>query len=359
MSRPGVKDVRRVSAVALTALTVGSLLAGCSTASSGGTSGSGKTMKIGVITDSSEAGWGPLQGTVSQALAKKRGWTTVVLDDNNDPATFTKDVNTLIQDKVDAVVGFMQETGANTAAAKRLSAAKIPVITYDIAQPGWYFVGVDNAASGKLNGQALGAIVKSRWNCAVDLVMEGHATQVGTIDKERTNGEAQGLASVCPSIPTSAFKNFETAGSASTGLPAARNLLTANPTAKHIVAVGINDPSVEAALDAHKQLGGSSEIIGWGQDGSLIGTSGASPQMLGSAFYFLEGYPYYAFQVLDKIAGGSAPKATSADTATNGTLIKPCVVTAAQAKAIPDITSRASKVGSTDKSPYDLFCTAK
>jgi ABC-type sugar transport system substrate-binding protein len=359
MSRPNLQRWRRVGAVALTAVAAGSLLAACASGTGSGSTGSAKTMKIGVITDSSQAGWGPLQGTVAQALAKKRGWTSVVLDDNNDPATFTKDVNTLIQDKVTAVVGFMQETGANAAAAKRFAAAKIPVLTYDIAEPGWYFVGIDNAASGKLNGQALGAIVKSKWNCDVDLVMEGHASQVGVIDKERTNGEAAGLASVCPNIPTSAFKNFETAGSASTGLPAARNLLTANPSAKNIVAVGINDPSVEAALDAHKQLGGSSQIIGWGQDGSLIGTSGASPQMLGSAFYFLEGYPYYAFQVLDKIAKGTAPKATAADTASTGTLIKPCVVTAAQAKAIPDITTRATKVGSTDKSPYDLFCPAK
>ena len=348
---------RRAGVVAIAAVAAATLLAACSSGTGGSTGGT--TKKIGIIIDSTQTGWGPLQGTVAQALAKKRGWTTVILDAKNDPATFSKDVTTLIQDKVDAVVGFIQETGAAPAAAKRFGAAKIPVITYDIAQPGWYFVGIDNAASGKLNGEALGQLVKTKWNCQVDLVMEGHATQVGVIDTQRTGGEADGLASVCPNIPKSAFQNFETAGSATTGLPAARNLLTANPTAKNIVAVGINDPSVEAALDAHKQLGGDSQIIGWGQDGSLIGTSGASSEMAGSAFYFLESYPYYAFQLLDKIVAGTAPKASAADTSSNGVLIKPCVVTAEQAKSIPDINARATKVGSTDKSPYDLFCPVK
>ncbi|WP_158437842.1 sugar ABC transporter substrate-binding protein [Naasia lichenicola] len=350
---------RRVAViVAAAALSLGALSA-CSSGDSGGAGGSSDDgdFTVGVLVAGHDAPWEEQQADVATALAEKRGWTTIVLTYDNDPSTFTRNVSTLISKKVDAVVGFMVATGANAAAQQRFEAAGIPVITYDIAQDGWYFVGVDNAASGKLNGEAFGNALKEKWDCDVDLVLEGHQSAAGAVDEQRTGGEAEGLLSVCPDIPESAFQSFDSDGTAAAAQPAARNLLTANPNAKHIAVVGINDINVQAALDAQNQLGGDAEILGWGQDGGLIGTDAASPNMLGSAFYFLEGYPHYSFQILDKIAAGNPPE--MADTAANGLLIPPCVVTAAEAADVPSGDERTKEIGEKDEAGHDLFCPTK
>lgn len=354
----------RRSGLSVAALTAAvTMLAACSSSTSskapaaaGGSSGSsgGKALTIGVIVPGQSFDWAQYQGDIAKSLAAKRGWKTVVLDSGNDGPTLQKDAQTLIADKVDAVIGFFGVPSINPVLAQRFAAAKIPVITYDIAQSGWYFVGVDNAKSGQSNGQALGQAAKTKWNCQVDLVLEGTGAAAGVVDAQRTGGAADGFKSACPDVPASAYQKFETNGNLSVGVPAARNVLSANPSAKHIAVVGINDAAVESALQANEQLGSKADIIGWGQDGSLIGTSGASATMLGSAFYFLEGYPVYAFQILDKIAAGANPPVN--DTSANGLLVPPCVVTAAQAATVPAIAQRAAQIESAGKAGYDLFC---
>ena len=108
---------------------------------------------------------------------------------------------------------------------------------------------------------------------------------------------------------------------------------------------------------AAEQLGRADEIIGWGQDGSLITGKNVDPHLAGSVFYFLEGYPSYAFRILDKIAAGNPPpvKDTAQDPAES---VPPCPVTAAQAQKVPEMPARvtaleAAPQGTTE---YDLFC---
>ena len=58
----------------------------------------------------------------------------------------SSEADVFIQDKVDAVIQFNQQPSVNPVLALKYAAAHIPVITYDIAQKGFYFVGVDNLA---------------------------------------------------------------------------------------------------------------------------------------------------------------------------------------------------------------------
>src|SRR5205807_6165574 len=121
----------------------------------------------------------------------------------------------------------------------------------------------------------------------------------------RTGGMRDGIKQVCPAIPDEKFVSFESNGQASVGLPAARDLLAANPDAQNMLVVGINDGGVLGAIQGAEQLGRDQNIIGWGQDGSFITGPNVDPHLAGSVFYFLEGYAVYAFgQVLDQIAAG-------------------------------------------------------
>ena len=335
-----------------------SAAAGAGSSGSSAPAATGKKLKIGIAVGGQPADWQPAQGEVAQALAKARGWESVLLSNNNDAPTALKNATTFINDKVDAVLEFNGQPSTNAVMAAKFAAAKIPVITYDIAQDGWYFVGVDNAKAGDQAGQALGAMAKTKWNCQVDLVLSAEGAAAGPVNTARTGGARDGLKKVCPDIPAANYVSFESGGAIATSTPAARDALSAHPDAKKILVVGINDFGVVGALQAAEQLGRADNIMGWGQDGSAISGTSVDPHLVGSVEYFLEGYPVYAFQqILDKISAGQAPP--MADSGTKpAALVQPCPVTAEQAKSVPALNDRVAKVLASGgaQTEYELFC---
>jgi ABC-type sugar transport system substrate-binding protein len=319
--------------------------------------GEALAFKVGIaVGGNAPDAWQKAQGEVAQALAKQRGWDAVVLSNANDGPTAIKNADVFIQGKVDAVIQFNQQPSVNPVLAQKYAAAHIPVITYDIAQKGFYFVGVDNLAAGQQGGEALGQIAKAKWNCQPDLVLSAEFTAVGIVNTWRTGGMRDGLKKVCPDIPAEKFVSFE-AGDQNTVEANARDQLAAHPDAKKILIVGISDNPEVAAIRAASQLGRADEVIAWGQDGSRITGSNVDPHLAGSVFYFLEGYPAYAFKILDAIAAGSPPpmKDTAEDPAER---VPPCVVSAEQAKAVPEMDARVAKLVAAPKgtTEYDLFC---
>lgn len=302
--------------------------------------------------------WMKAQGDVAAALAKQRGWDYVELSNNNDPAITTKNADIFIQDKVNAVIEFNGQPSVNPVLAAKFAKAGIPVITYDIAQKGFYFVGIDNLAAGIAGGKALGEIAKAKWDCKPDLVLSAEGAGAGIVNTWRTGGMRDGLKTVCPDIPADKYISFESNGQAVTGLPAARDLLAAHPDAKKILVVGLNDGGVLGAVQAAEQLGRADDIIAWGQDGSFITGPNVNPHLAGSVFYFLEGYAVYALKdVVDQIAAGKAP-AVKDDAGDPASRVKPCPISAAAAQKIPDMAERvkqllAAPAGTTE---YDLFC---
>jgi ABC-type sugar transport system substrate-binding protein len=293
---------------------------------------------------------------VAKAGAKKRGWAYYEVSNKLDAQTAVKNADLLVRQKCSAVIMFNGRPEVNPTIAKKLAKAKIPVITYDIGQAGWYFLGIDNLAAGEAGGAALGKIVKEKWNCQPDLVLQSQASGAGIVDAMRTGGMITGLKSVCPDIPASKIKVFEGNGEIAVAQPAARDILAANPTAKKIAVVGINDAGVVGPLLAARQLGSDYQALGWGQDGNLIAGDKVDPDLKGSVLYFLEGYSAYAFELLDQIAKGTPPKMQ--DKATNpAVLVKPCPVTAEQAKSIPIDKVRVAKLEKNpSKTLYDLYC---
>ena len=305
--------------------------------------------------------WMKAQGDVARALAEKNGWDYVELSNNNDPATALKNAQIFVQEGVKAVIQFNGQPSSNPAISAVLKAANIPIVTYDIADPGMYFVGIDNLAAGIAGGEQLGKIVKEKWACNPDLVISSEGAGAGIVNTWRTGGMRTGLKNICPDIPDEKFVSFEGSGDAAVGLPAARDLLAAHPDAKNMAVVGINDGGVLALINAAEQLGRADGVIGWGQDGAFITGPNVNPHLAGSVFYFLEGYAVYAIKdVIGPIAAGNTPplKADAGDPASK---VKPCPVSAEQAKAVPDMPERVTKLltepaGTTE---YDLFCPNK
>jgi ribose transport system substrate-binding protein len=302
--------------------------------------------------------WEKAQGDVAAALAKRKGWDYVELSNNNDGPTAVKNADVFIQDHVNAVIEFNGQPSVNPVLAAKFGAAHIPVVTYDISQKGFYFVGIDNQAAGIAGGEALGQIAKAKWNCDPDLVVSAEGSGAGIVNTWRTGGMRDGLKKICPNIAPDKWVSFEAGGQTSIAEPAARDLLAAHPDAKKILVVGINDSSVLGAIRAAEQLGRADNIIGWGQDGSFITGNNVDPHLAGSVFYFLEGYAVYAFRdVIDGIAAGNPPPVKD-DAGDPASRVQPCPVSAAQAAKVPDMDARvtqllAAPAGTTE---YDLFC---
>ena len=305
--------------------------------------------------------WMKAQGDVARALAEREGWDYVELSNNDDPATAVKNAQIFVQEGVDAVIQFNGQPSSNPAVSQVMKAAGIPIVTYDIADPGMYFVGIDNLAAGIAGGEGLGKIIKEKWNCEPDLVVSAEGAGAGIVNEWRTGGMRTGLKNICPDIPAEKWVSFESQGQAAVGLPAARDLLAAHPDAKKMAVVGLNDGGVLALIQAAEQLGRADEVIGWGQDGAFITGDNVNPRLAGSVFYFLEGYAVYAIRdVIKPIADGKAPplKADAGDPASR---VEPCPVSAEQAKQVPDMAERvkqllAAPAGTTE---YALFCPNK
>tara|TARA_B100001540_G_scaffold293785_1_gene293188 strand:- start:756 stop:1784 length:1029 start_codon:yes stop_codon:yes gene_type:complete len=302
--------------------------------------------------------WMKLQGDVARAIAEKKGWEYLELNNDADSATAVKNAQIFVQEGVDAVIQFNAQPGANPAIQQILGGAGIPVVTYDIAEEGMYFVGIDNLGAGIAGGEGLGKLVKEKWNCEPDLVISAEGAAAGIVNEWRTGGMRTGLGNICPDIPAEKYISFESNGSAADGLPAARDLLAANPDAVKMAVVGLNDGGVLALVNAAEQLGRADGVMAWGQDGAFITGDNVNPRLMGSVFYFLEGYAVYAIRdVIDAIAAGNPPpvKWEAGDPASQ---VKPCPATAAEAQLVPNENERvaqllAAPIGTT---AYDLFC---
>ena len=146
-------------------------------------------------------------------------------------------------------------------------------------------------------GEALGNIIKEKWNCEPDLVISAEGAAAGIVNEWRTGGMRDGLKKVCPDIPAEKWVSFEIVRARRPSACPPRAISSPLiPTPRRWRVVGLNDGGVLAAINAAEQLGRADEIIGWGQDGAFITGDNVNPHLAGSVFYFLEGYAVYAIR---------------------------------------------------------------
>lgn len=346
-------------AVAVAALVVVVIATGSSDDSEKSTAGQGSEKLL--------IGFGDIGGispiitsleTVFKEQARARGWEMLILDNKVDGPTALKNANTMIARGVDYAIEFQADSKVQPVIARRFQSAGIPELVFDIPAPGAYFIGAPNRESGQLVGRQLGNYANETWDCNPDLVILIEATSVGEVNDLRVGGVEDGVKSVCPNIPDSKFVRRDGGASAEDQQAAGRDVLVAHPDAKRILLSGISDASVAAVIAAAKQLHRADELYAWGQDGSVLLGGEAPPELRGSVSYFLNGYPLIVFDIIDRLERGEDVPVGDTPSHPDANLVKPCMLSAAQAKELPSIKEQTKILGSASpgEQAFDLLC---
>ena len=87
----------------------------------------------------------------------------VYFDNAGDPARAVTNADAAVAAHVDLLIEYCADADANADIARRLAAARIPVLGLVHALPGAPCYGPDNRAAGRIAGQALGNFARENW----------------------------------------------------------------------------------------------------------------------------------------------------------------------------------------------------
>jgi ribose transport system substrate-binding protein len=256
-----------LGAAALALIAVAMIAAGVGSASSKA------TFKVGVVLPTlNNPFFVDMKGGVT-AAAKQFGVSVQVVDGQNDVNQQTKEIETFIAQKVNALVIQPVDTAGIVAAVKEANAAHIPVFTTAETPSGGEIVTkiiFDETKDGVIAGQTLGKALKAGSQVAELQGILGTSTA-----RDRSKGFEQGLKLACPSCKIVAKQpaNFDRA----TALTVMENILQRN---KGIAGVyGAND---EMALGALRAIQGASlkgvKIVG--NDGETAAVTAITQQQM-------------------------------------------------------------------------------
>jgi ribose transport system substrate-binding protein len=272
------------------------------------TPGSGKGVKIGLITLDDAVPFSKLVTDSVKKQASTAGATLVYCDAKGDGATALACARNF---KVQGVQGYLNfQSDAKSADAICAAGPSGPVIAIDIEQGSCQtsFMGANNEYAGFLAGQALGTYAKQKFNCQYDAYVSMEEPDAGAVNTARMGGYRNGFSSVCGPIKNLKTENAFRIDQARTTFA---DVLTTLPGAHKIIVAAINDDAIEGALAAAKTAGRANDLYvsGQGADPSAWCAIKSNAQWVGDTGYFPERYgeigvPY----LLKAIKGETIPK---------------------------------------------------
>ena len=266
-----------------------------------------------------EEGWAANSFSVSihkgiYDWAAKMGVKIITCDAQFDPTIAVNCAEQLAQQKPDFVINSNWRTEAAAATMKIYDDGKIPAVTVDVVHPNAIFMGADNYVSGLTAGQAAGDYAAKAGKCADVTILLGGNPGEGDAANQRLSGFSDGIQLKCGALPANRIANllFD-AGTPDQALTKTTDWLTANPTAKYILATSIDDERVTGMTKALTQS--TRDGIGVGQGCDDVGISATKEttvdktHFLGCVAFFPEKYPDYLMSIaLDVLDGKAVPQ---------------------------------------------------
>jgi ribose transport system substrate-binding protein len=194
----------------------------------------------------------------------------VFYDNHRDDARAVANAEAAVARKVDLYIQYHAGAAANATVARTLKAASIPVLALNYPVPGAPLYGLDNAAAGRLAGEALAQFATRSWSGqAMVAVVVGRVSAAAERVPERVQGVSEALRQ---RLPTARLTTLDTQGSPAQVGPLLGAFLAANPSRKVLIAA-TDDATALAAKAAVETAGRARDaaIVGHGVDRSVHG----------------------------------------------------------------------------------------
>jgi hypothetical protein len=238
----------------------------------------------------------------------------VYYDNARDDARALANAEAAIARKVDLYIEYHR--GDNVAIAEKLKAAGIPTLALNYAVPGAPLYTADNAAAGRIAGDALARFAARSWRGQpMAAAIVGHLSDTADRVPERAQGVAAALAQRLPSLHATML---DTKGNPAQVGPLIGRFLAGHPTGKLLLAA-TDDPTalaVKAAVEAGGRVH-DSIIVSHGVDRSIHGGMNDRKEIdpanrgsivIGSVAFLLDRYGYEVLPLAMRILeGGTLP----------------------------------------------------
>jgi ribose transport system substrate-binding protein len=243
----------------------------------------------------------------------------IYYDNAGDPARAIANADAAIAAHVDLLIEYCADADANADIARRLAAARIPVLGLVHALPGAPCYGPDNRAAGRIAGQALGNFARENWpGERVRGVLVGDLADPPEAVTDRVQGIMDG---VHETLPTLNFASLDTGGRPMRADALLTRFLQAETDQRLLIAALDDLAAVYAknAIELHRRQS-DCIIVSQGLDHNIHGGASEKKELdpnnrgsvvLGSVAYYMDRYGYYVLPLaLRMLAGETLPPRT-------------------------------------------------
>jgi ribose transport system substrate-binding protein len=194
----------------------------------------------------------------------------VFYDNQRSDARAVANAEAAIARKVDLYVQYHRGPAANAIVAQKLKAAGIPVLAVNHAVPGAPLYSIDNAAAGRMAGEALAQFAGQSWaGQPMVAVVIGRVTDAADRVPERVQGVTETLRK---RLPAARVTTLDTQGNPAQVGPLLSGFLAGQPSRKVLIAA-TDDATALAAKAAVEAAGRvrDTAIVSHGVDRSIHG----------------------------------------------------------------------------------------
>jgi len=241
-------------------------------------------------------------------------------DNARDNARALRNVQDAVAHRVDVFIGYHADGATNAEAARLLKSAGIPALAIHFPLPGCPLYTPDNAAAGRLAGEALGAFALADWpERPIAAAAVGPVNAQDWDVQPRLDGIAQGLRA---SLPRLSLERLDTEGRPAAAAQLVERFFAAHPGHKALFAA--LDDATALAVKAAVEAGGrraDAAIVSHGCDRSVHGglndkkeiePSNRNSILLGSVAFYLDRYGYDVLPLALRVAKGEPVPARTA-----------------------------------------------
>ena len=225
-----------------------------------------RKMRFGFAAESAEMPFSEAVAASLKAAAAASGVELIIRDNRYDAGTALKNAREFVAGGIDLIIEFQIEEHIAPLIAHTVSRANIPLIAIDIPHPNAVYFGVDNFQVGLEAGELLAQHAVTHWKSRVDWVLGLDVTEAGTFVQSRISGAFEGIRSLLPQIPSSAYVRRDGRGLRQTSAEVVSEFLGRHKRTDRILVAAATDTSALGALQVTREMKREKHTAIVGQD---------------------------------------------------------------------------------------------